>query len=176
MRNLFLFIFAISILSSCKTNSVKTNEPSINWISLEEAQEKIKTSPRKIIVDVYATWCGPCKRMAKYTFTDPKVVSYINEKFYAVKFNAERTDTVSFLGKQYTNPSRTHNLSMVLGSNNGQLSYPTIAYFDESFRRLAAIPGAYPADDFLVNTKFFGENIYKEKTMQNYLQSLENQY
>ena len=36
---------------------------SINWMSLEEAVAAQQKEPRKIVMDVYTKWCGPCKMM-----------------------------------------------------------------------------------------------------------------
>ena len=36
----------------------------INWVSFNEALELQKESPKKIIMDVYTNWCGPCKMIA----------------------------------------------------------------------------------------------------------------
>jgi thiol-disulfide isomerase/thioredoxin len=35
-----------------------------------EALAKAKTEDRLIFVDAFASWCGPCKRMAAETFTN----------------------------------------------------------------------------------------------------------
>ena len=35
-------------------------------MSLEEAIQAQAVSPRKIMMDVYTTWCGPCKVIAPY--------------------------------------------------------------------------------------------------------------
>ena len=43
---------------------------SINWISLEEAVAAQQKEPRKIMMDVYTKWCGPCKMMMANTFTN----------------------------------------------------------------------------------------------------------
>ena len=41
---------------------------SINWMSLEEAVAAQQKEPRKIMMDVYTQWCGPCKMMMANTF------------------------------------------------------------------------------------------------------------
>ena len=33
----------------------------INWISLEKAVALQKKEPKKIMMDAYTSWCGPCK-------------------------------------------------------------------------------------------------------------------
>jgi len=77
----------------------------INWISLEKVTELQRTNPKNVIIDVYTNWCGPCKLMDKNTFSNPEIVNYINNNYYAVKFNAEGNETVSFMNKTFTNPN-----------------------------------------------------------------------
>ena len=36
----------------------------IQWMSFSEAQEAQKKEPKKIFMDVYTEWCGPCKMIA----------------------------------------------------------------------------------------------------------------
>ena len=52
----------------------------INWVSIDEAQELNKKEPRKILVDVYTHWCGPCKMMMKYTFSNAWIIDYRSEE------------------------------------------------------------------------------------------------
>ena len=40
----------------------------INWITLNKALELQKEKPKKIMMDVYTNWCGPCKLLDKKTF------------------------------------------------------------------------------------------------------------
>ena len=35
----------------------------IQWMSFSEAQEAQKKEPKKIFMDVYTEWCGPCKQI-----------------------------------------------------------------------------------------------------------------
>ena len=37
----------------------------IQWMTLAEALEAQKTVPKKIFMDVYTKWCGPCKLLDK---------------------------------------------------------------------------------------------------------------
>ena len=115
-----------------KTVSVKPPaEPvKINWMTLEEALEKSKTEKRKIFVDVMTDWCGWCKRMDETTFTDPAVAQYLNEHFYAVKFNAEQTNDIVFQNKTYhfksSNGRGYHELAAEWLNN--RLSFPTSVF------------------------------------------------
>ena len=106
---------------------------SIQWMSLEEAVEAQKREPRKIMMDVYTQWCGPCKMMMANTFTNANVINYVNANYYAVKFDAESPGDIQFQGETYSNPTYdpnrrgrngVHELSRALGVN----AYPTLVY------------------------------------------------
>ena len=56
-------------------------------------------------MDVYTEWCGPCKMMDKNTFANRDVLNYINENFYAVKFNGEGNEKINFFDQEFTNPN-----------------------------------------------------------------------
>ncbi len=77
----------------------------IDWMTMDEALVAQQETPKKIFMDVYTTWCGPCKLLDKNTFTNKDVIAYIAENYYAVKFNAEGKDSVSYQGFTYTNPN-----------------------------------------------------------------------
>ena len=105
----------------------------INWLSFEEAVEAQKVSPKKIFVDAYTVWCGPCKMLDKNTFQNKDVAAYINENYYAVKFNAEGNETINFKGNTFTNPNfdpnkSGRNSSHQLSGYFGIRAYPTL-YF-----------------------------------------------
>ena len=40
----------------------------IEWMTFREALDAQRENPKKIIVDVYTDWCGPCKLMDKKPF------------------------------------------------------------------------------------------------------------
>jgi thiol-disulfide isomerase/thioredoxin len=77
----------------------------IEWMTLAEAMEAQKAEPKKIFMDVYTDWCGPCKLLDKNTFQNPDVSNYISEHYYAVKFNAEGQEEINFFDQTFTNPN-----------------------------------------------------------------------
>jgi len=84
--------------------SAVTTAQEIKWMSMNEALEAQKENPKKIFMDVYTDWCGPCKLLDKKTFANKDVANYVNKHFYAVKFNAEGTEKVDYQDFTYTNP------------------------------------------------------------------------
>jgi thioredoxin-related protein len=153
------------------TTGLKAQQAQINWMTVAQVQEAMKKEPKKIMMDVYTNWCGPCKMMMKNTFTDPKVIAYINENYYAVKFNAEGEQEINFKGNTYTNPNfnpaktksrnGTHEFTMAVAPVNGRVAYPTIVYMDENFNILTPVQGYLQPAQILPILNYFGDNAYK---------------
>jgi thioredoxin-related protein len=70
----------------------------VKWMTFEEAIQKSKTEKRPVFHRRLHRLVWWCKVMDKNTFNDPKVAQLLNEKFYAVKFNAEQREDVIFDG------------------------------------------------------------------------------
>lgn len=130
MKKRFLY-WAIALVA------VAVNAQPIQWMSLEEALEAQKENPKKILMDVYTDWCGPCKLMDKKTFQNRDVSAYISEHYYAVKFNAEGQETINYFGNTFTNPNydparkgrnATHQFTQFLGVKG----YPTVIFISEN--------------------------------------------
>ena len=151
---------------------VETVENEINWLTIEEAIEMQEKKPKKIIMDVYTNWCGPCKMLDKNTFHNDDVVDYINEHFYAVKFNAEGNDTVTYKDRTFTNPNydpakanrrnSAHQFSRYLMVN----SYPTMVFFDEEGNYIAPIKGYHKPRQLELYLKLFKSDKYKDMDTQ----------
>ncbi len=58
--------------------------------SWKEVLEKAKQSNKPIFVDVYTSWCGPCKKMSKEIFFLPEVGKAYNSNFICYGIDAEK--------------------------------------------------------------------------------------
>jgi thioredoxin-related protein len=156
----------------------QTEKKSINWMTLEEASAAAKKNPKKILIDVYTEWCGPCKMMMSNTFTHPIIVDYINKNYYAVKFNAESQPEVTFKDKIYNNPTfdpnktggrnGTHELTYAIANVNGRIAYPTIVYMDEELNILSPVQGYFQPHQIEPILKFFASGSYKTATWEDF--------
>lgn len=77
---------------------VNINAQGINFFdgSYEDAQKLAKKENKAIFVDVYTSWCGPCKRMAKEVFTNKQVGDFFNRSFVSLKLDAEKQKDNTF--------------------------------------------------------------------------------
>jgi thioredoxin-related protein len=152
--------------------SVKSIAQEIKWVTLQEAIELQKKTPKKIMMDVYTSWCGPCKMLDKNTFHNKDVVEYVNKNYYAVKFNGEGNDRVTFNGATYSNPNydparansrnSAHQLAGYLQIN----AYPTIVFFDEKGGVIAPIRGYQSPPQLELFLKMFKADEHKNLDTQ----------
>jgi thioredoxin-related protein len=161
----------IALLSSSFTNlDTSTEGDKINWISWEEALEKNKKNPKKVFVDVYTEWCGWCKKMDSSTFVDPNVVKYMNDNFYAVKFDAEQKEEIVWEGNTYafekSGRRGAHQLAKAM--LNGRMGYPSFVLLDEELARIRITPGFKKVDQLMQELTFAHEEKYKEVSFEDY--------
>lgn len=126
LANTFIISLVLGLLAFSLTSGEvhKANDiNSITWVSIEEAQELMENEPRKMFIDIYTTWCGPCKLMDRTTFKDEKVTEYVRAKYYAVRLNAESTQLTKFKGKEMTEKELAQKFQVQ--------GYPTILLMDE---------------------------------------------
>lgn len=155
---LFIFLGVSLIINAQKSE--------INWMSLEDAIAAQAKEPRKIIMDMYTTWCGPCKLLDRNTFGNEDVAIYINKNYYAVKFNAEGNSNVTFNQKEFSNPNfvtnkKGRNSQHELARYLGVTAYPTIVFIDENSGVLAPIRGYHNPNQLEIFLKLFATNLYK---------------
>ena len=144
----------------------------INWVTLEEAVILQKKAPKKIMMDVYTNWCGPCKMLDKNTFQNKDVADYVNKHYYAVKFNAEGNDEIDFNGRVFSNPNYKASLSNRRNSAH-ELSrffkiqaFPTIVFLDEKANLIFPLKGYKTPTQIELYLKMFKKDDHEDLDTQ----------
>lgn len=151
----------------------KKSSDEINWMTWSEVEDALKTEKKKVFVDVYTDWCGYCKKMDKTTFKDKDIIKYINENFYAVKFDAENKETITLDGNKYKyvkSGKRGYN-QLAADLLKGRLSYPTIVFLNDDLSLIQPIPGYLDAKKMEVIVTYFAENNHKKTPWTRYEKS-----
>ena len=141
----------------------------IAWMSMDQALLAQQQKPKKIFMDIYTTWCGPCKLLDKNTFSNPDVITYISEHFYPVKFNAEGKDPITYQGFTYTNPNYRagksgRNATHFFADALQLQGYPSLAFFESDGTLIQSIVGYYSAQELEIFLKMIVTDQYKEIT------------
>ncbi|SDF15296.1 Thioredoxin-like [Mucilaginibacter pineti] len=82
IKNLFLIgIFLCPVILMAQSQGI-TFTDGLSW---KEVQLKAKAENKFIFMDVYATWCGPCKQMDREIYAHPTLGDLMNPYFISVK-------------------------------------------------------------------------------------------
>jgi len=108
---------------------------SFQEITLSEALQKAKTENKPIFIDVYATWCGPCKYLSREVFVDEELGDFMNEHFINLKLDGEKGDGQSIM------------------IEFGLDAYPTMLFISAEKQELNRIVGAVGAAEILQTSK-----------------------
>ncbi|WP_422356433.1 thioredoxin family protein [Roseivirga pacifica] len=88
----FQFIVSLLLISNL---TIANNLETIDFIEVssekewKKAFEKAKADNKVVFVDVYTDWCGYCHKLDNEVYTNEQVISYFNENFINIKFDAE---------------------------------------------------------------------------------------
>ena len=151
---------------------VDKKSKSINWMTFEEVDKALKKEKKKVFVDVYTKWCGWCKKMDKSTFKKKHIVQYVNENFYAVKFDAEYKKDIILDGKTYKfikgekGQRGYHELAAAI--TKGRLSFPTSVFLNDNLSLIQPIPGYLDVEKFEVIMTYFAEDQHRKTPWTTY--------
>lgn len=101
--------------------------------SFEQALVRAEAEDKHVFVDVYATWCGPCKVMDAVVFPRDDVGEHYNAHFINVKLDAE--------DESINGPA--------ISERYGVGAYPTYLYLNSDGSVVGSAVGALPASLFV---------------------------
>ena len=167
---IFLSVFLIFLSNSVFSQSEKIiSKSKVNWIELKNTTQ-IDNNGKKIIIDLYTDWCGWCKVMDRNTFTNPKVISLINDNFLPIKFNAEYQNTVSFNNNsfKYIKSGRKGINELAYHLTRGNLSYPMTIFLDENYKIITLLPGYHKPKFYKSVLTYIGDDYWKEMSWSDF--------
>ncbi|MDE6623405.1 MAG: thioredoxin family protein [Alistipes sp.] len=116
------FLFAVGVLHA----QVKFEDKS------PDALHELATKQGKLVfIDLYASWCPPCRMMERQVFSRKDVGEFMDQRFVAAKFDTDKP-TGKELMKRY-----------------GKGSIPLYLVFDTQGELLGRIQGAADAETFM---------------------------
>lgn len=109
------------------------NSPHIVFIenSWTEALKQAQLQKKYIFVDAYATWCGPCKMLKTYTFTNDKAAEFYNNNFINVSIDMEKGQGPELAAKWMIQ------------------AYPTLIIFNQNGKPVLGTIGFIKADELI---------------------------
>lgn len=118
---------AVLVLILCAQVSAQ----GIQWRpgTLEEALAQARKDNKVVMVDVFADWCGPCKRLDREVFNQDKVARAL-EGAIAVKIDGEKGQGPSVVERYHV------------------VGYPTVLFLDAQGQEIDRVFGFLPAADF----------------------------
>lgn len=166
MQKVILFI-ALTGIITLPLLSFRTSK-GVQWMQLKEVEERLKTENRPVLVDVYTDWCGWCKVMDRKTYARTDVGTYINERMYPVKFNAESREPVSWMGKtyRYNSTRRIHEFALFLIT--GEMAFPNTVILPGAGEKPQSIPGFLEPRNLEMVVKYYGGGAYKQQNFDSW--------
>ena len=122
-----------ALLASACMRAGSPDGDELVWKSFANARMDAKESKRKVLVDVYTSWCGWCKKMDRDVYANADVRKYLDEHFELAKLDAEsaakqKIDDGEFNGRD-------------IAKSMGVSSYPTTVFFTDTGEMITAVPG-----------------------------------
>jgi uncharacterized protein YyaL (SSP411 family) len=168
--------FSIFILSALLVSFSHAKKEKIKWLTLTEAQNAYKANPKPIIIDVYTSWCGWCKVMDKDTYSKKEVIKYVNNNYYAVRFDAEQAAEINWGNKTYNFNTTYKANDFAVYLLSGQMGYPSTVLLSSPTAQPAPLAGYLKASELEPALKFFGDGHYKNQDFPTFMKGFTNKW
>ena len=139
MKNVLIAIVVLGIIAFLYFRSnpkVDFKEDSVDGIHFQkgnwqQALDLAKKENKVVFLDIYATWCGPCKQLKKYTFADKSAGDFFNTNFVNMALDGEQEEGAA------------------LASKFGIEAYPTLMFVTPEGELIIKSPGFRTASDLI---------------------------
>lgn len=163
MKRISLYITVIILLSVPSFILAQDSGETVQPIPLERALKLAPEEGKKILVDVFATWCPYCQRMHSEVYPSGSVQEAISKYFLWVKIDVESEALVNYQGEEMTEAQ----FAQALENQN----VPTVYFLNDEGAIIGAQPGYLKEDVFANLLNFVGSDAYLDQSFQEYTES-----
>ncbi|CAN5899450.1 hypothetical protein BH11BAC4_BH11BAC4_09510 [soil metagenome] len=133
---LVVFLIAAFLIYKWKNPTANFNADKKEGIQFyrgtwQTAIEKAAKENKLIFLDIYASWCGPCKRLKNNVFSDTKVGGYFNATFINISLDGEKAE------------------GEMLADRYKVSGYPTLLFLNKHGDVVSQVSGYYDADELI---------------------------
>lgn len=126
----WILILAVTLAAGAAQAQVKFETGTTDAV-----REMAVKQGKLVFIDLYASWCPPCKMMERLVFSRKDVGDFMDQRFVAAKYNTDKPT-----GKK-------------LLSRYGNGAIPLYLIFDTKGELLGRIQGASSADEFMESVR-----------------------
>ena len=141
VRILLLAFILVSVTAAVAQEEEVVPE-SITWLGYNEALAHARDFDKPIFIHFTAPWCKWCVKMKKETYTDPAVISYLEENYVSVFVDTEKLPSLA----------RKYNVS----------SLPTLWFLTSGAEGLTAVQGYMGPENLLPVLEYIATKAYDE--------------
>mgnify|MGYP003132342755 CR=1 FL=1 len=132
-------------------------------VSLEEALNRASEENKKILIDVYASWCPYCQRMHSEVYTNEEVLRALSDHYLWVKINVESEDIVRYKGSDFTEAQ----FARALENEN----VPTTFFMNDEGAIIGKQPGYLEPDIFSNLLNYIGSDAFLSQSFDEFRNS-----
>jgi len=135
-----------------------------SWPAFDEAVAAAKKSGKPILVDIYAPWCGWCRKMQAEVYTNEELQTYVKEHFEYGRLNIDDSETQHQF-KEYVLTSEQ------LGYALGAQGTPTTVFLESNGDYITRLDGYWNLDGFRKAVRYIGSKAYHNQRYDEFIET-----
>lgn len=133
MKQIFsvaLILITAGFILAFSRNNTNDEKEGIQFFkgTWSEALLAAKKQNKPIFLDIYASWCGPCKMLKRNTFADKNVATFYNKNFINLSLDGEEGEGMELATKYQIKGYP----SLLFFSSQGSVILHTAGYIEAS--------------------------------------------
>jgi thioredoxin-related protein len=147
----FPLLLALVLLAAAAGSPARAEEDnrSVDWLTYREALERGAARDRPILLHFTASYSSLCRKMKRETYSDRRVIRYLNENFAVAMVDIERL------------PSLARKFDVE--------ALPTVWFLDAAGKPLTSVAGEVGPEKMLRIAEYVREKIYEHTDYQTWL-------